>query len=272
MGEGAQILARGIDYLSEGLAAISRLIGCVKFLARTTAEMRDVAGVGAEVWSPTPREVEKRAYAMNRGSRIRCRRRWRWAMDASPTAYWKRWGAPGENLERIRRQTEGPEDMILQILDLARLGNQGGDQALEDVDLAEVASLVVDDVRFEGRPRDKLRDPGVETDTYAICTSHHGQTINRSTNQPPRLGEGTLWEGGMRVPFIVSGPGVAPGTIPDPSTLAPGAGPGGAMGMGMGMAATQTAPPDSNSTSGFMRDFPDCAAASHSIECTSGEK
>lgn len=67
----------------------------------------------------------------------------------------ERGGARDENLERIRRETEGLEGMIQQILDLARLENQSEDQALEDVDLVEVVSLVVDDVRFEGRSQDK---------------------------------------------------------------------------------------------------------------------
>lgn len=67
----------------------------------------------------------------------------------------EREGARDENLERIRRETEGLEGMIQQILDLARLENQNEDQAMEDVDLVEVVSLVVDDVRFEGRSQDK---------------------------------------------------------------------------------------------------------------------
>lgn len=67
----------------------------------------------------------------------------------------ERGGARDGNLERIRRETEGLEGMIQQILDLAKLENQSEEQALEDVDLIEVVSLVVDDVRFEGRSQDK---------------------------------------------------------------------------------------------------------------------
>ena len=66
-----------------------------------------------------------------------------------------------------------------------------------------------------GRVLDKLQDLGIDENTYVIYTSDHGQTVNRSTNLPLSHGKGTLWEGGMRVPFIVSGPGVRPGTISD---------------------------------------------------------
>ena len=64
-----------------------------------------------------------------------------------------------------------------------------------------------------GAVLDKLRELGIEENTYVIYTSDHGQAVNMSLNLPLAHGKGSLWEGGMRVPFIVRGPGIEPGTI-----------------------------------------------------------
>ncbi|MEO6741426.1 MAG: sulfatase-like hydrolase/transferase, partial [Chthoniobacteraceae bacterium] len=56
----------------------------------------------------------------------------------------------------------------------------------------------------------KLDELGIAKNTYFIYTSDHGAQ-GRNANGPLSNGKGTVWEGGLRVPLIIRGPGVKAG-------------------------------------------------------------
>jgi arylsulfatase A-like enzyme len=62
--------------------------------------------------------------------------------------------------------------------------------------------------RQVGRVLDKLKQMGELDNTYVIYTADHGMAIGRHGLQ----GKQNLYEHTWRVPFIVSGPGIEPGT------------------------------------------------------------
>ena len=64
---------------------------------------------------------------------------------------------------------------------------------------------------------DTLQAEGVWSNTVLFFTSDNGPT-DVSPPRPLRGGKGTLYEGGLRVPLIATGPGVAPATIDTPVT------------------------------------------------------
>ncbi|MDG1874670.1 MAG: sulfatase-like hydrolase/transferase [Mariniblastus sp.] len=57
----------------------------------------------------------------------------------------------------------------------------------------------------------KVKELGISENTYIVYMSDHGAGRNLSSNAPLTMGKGTLWEGGIRVPLIIGGPGVASG-------------------------------------------------------------
>ena len=64
-------------------------------------------------------------------------------------------GECNENLDRIRHETEEIDALMQQILGLAKLEDTERERELEDLDLVEVVSLVVDDARFETKTKKK---------------------------------------------------------------------------------------------------------------------
>jgi arylsulfatase A-like enzyme len=55
----------------------------------------------------------------------------------------------------------------------------------------------------------KLKELGVMENTYIIYTADHGAQ-GRNVNGALTNGKGTVWEGGLRVPLLVAGPGIKP--------------------------------------------------------------
>jgi arylsulfatase A-like enzyme len=67
-----------------------------------------------------------------------------------------------------------------------------------------------------GRLLDAITAAGIATNTYIIYTSDNGSIPTAdpgNINGPVRGWKASVWEGGIRVPFIVCGPGVKPGAV-----------------------------------------------------------
>ncbi|MAS92277.1 MAG: sulfatase [Verrucomicrobiales bacterium] len=64
-----------------------------------------------------------------------------------------------------------------------------------------------------GRVVAKLKEMGIEDETYIVFTSDNGGFAKATDNSPLRANKGSFYEGGIRVPLIVSGPGIRKGEI-----------------------------------------------------------
>jgi|TARA_B100002003_G_C14145021_1_gene550523 arylsulfatase A-like enzyme len=86
---------------------------------------------------------------------------------------------------------------------------------------AEYAAMTWDLDLSVGRILDKIESLGIRDNTYVIFMSDNGAGLKKSRkeNVPLAGGKGSLWEGGIRVPLIVSGPDVKTGAYCDENVV-----------------------------------------------------
>jgi arylsulfatase A-like enzyme len=86
---------------------------------------------------------------------------------------------------------------------------------LDERDAGTAAADLDLDVAF-GMVLKKLDELGIANNTYVIFTTDHGTP---GKNPPLAGGKGTVSEGGLRVPFIIRGPGIKPGVCSHVRTI-----------------------------------------------------
>ena len=78
---------------------------------------------------------------------------------------------------------------------------------------ATYAAMTKDLDTSVGMVLDRIGELGIADNTYVVFMSDNGAggARNPGENAPLQRGKATLWEGGIRVPLIVGGPGIKPG-------------------------------------------------------------
>lgn len=69
-----------------------------------------------------------------------------------------------------------------------------------------------------GAVLDRIKELGIEDHTYVVVVSdngyrHHELEVRADSKQPHHAAKWWVWQGGIRVPMIVSGPGIKPGSV-----------------------------------------------------------
>ena len=124
--------------------------------------------------------------------------------------------ASKEHIEYFLKKKEG-----LPVSDqpASRIEHDGVSKLIQDN--AQYASMVFAMDENVGRVMDKLKELELDDNTFVFFTSDNGglsTLYNRgypTSNLPLRAGKGWCYEGGIRVPLIVSGPGIGEGMVSD---------------------------------------------------------
>lgn len=106
----------------------------------------------------------------------------------------------------VHRPHEGKQALVEKYRE--RLGSENEERAV-------YAAMVESLDRSTGRIVETLREHGLLGNTLILFTSDNGPTAV-SPPEPLRAGKGTVYEGGIRVPLIVAGPGVQAQTVDTP--------------------------------------------------------
>lgn len=109
-----------------------------------------------------------------------------------------------KGIEFMERQAKAGKPFYLQLSHYPNQPERGG--GARPPKSADDETAIVDQTL--GQLLDAVARLGLGTNTYIIYTTDHG-TPGR--NSPLTGGKGTVWEGGLRVPFIVAGPNVMAG-------------------------------------------------------------
>jgi len=124
--------------------------------------------------------------------------------------------------EWMERQVQASKPFYLQISHYAtHLGYQSKPETTKKFEQTPVgkrhqnvryAAMIHDMDAAIGQTLDKIKELGIQDNTYVFYTADNGTfpTFDASNiNGPLRGSKATVWEAGIRVPFIVAGPGIA---------------------------------------------------------------
>jgi arylsulfatase A-like enzyme len=79
----------------------------------------------------------------------------------------------------------------------------------------EYAALVEDLDTSVGQVLGKINELGIADNTYVFYVSDNGGSVKWTSNLPLKEGKGAIFDGGIRIPYIVKGPGIQAGAFSD---------------------------------------------------------